>query len=73
MFGSNKEKPIDVLSATELANTAESLLTCINYGLFPKTLKKRLNANTTINKKHLVINAFLIGVGFKNIIASQFF
>lgn len=42
MFGSNKDKPFDVFSATELTNTAESLLTCINYGLFPKTLKKSL-------------------------------
>ncbi|MBE2188886.1 MAG: hypothetical protein IAE98_05405 [Candidatus Kapabacteria bacterium] len=42
MFGSQRDEPIEVLSALELDNTSESLLSCLNYGLAPKTLKKRL-------------------------------
>jgi len=36
LFGMNKEEDLVVLSAKKLENTPEALLSCINYGLYPK-------------------------------------
>lgn len=41
-LGIDKDKVFHVLSANKLENTAESLLACINYGLFSDDIKKSL-------------------------------
>lgn len=64
----NKEEDIEftVLSASNLENTPESLLACINYGLFetktkellPLSIFKNLKADLLTNKGDLIKNLF---------------
>ena len=63
-YGSGKDEDIHVLAAQKLENTAESLLACINYGLFSKEIKEHLELSvfknlkvTYLTKKEEIINS----------------
>jgi hypothetical protein len=65
-FSSKKDIDFVVLSASKLENTAESLLACINYGLFqketkihlPLTIFKKLKATILTKKEDLIKSIF---------------
>jgi len=50
-FSNSKNDEISALSASNLSNTAKSLLSCVNYGLAPKEINKNLGLSVFKNLK----------------------